>query len=321
MKGRRIAFAGTPEFAVPTLEAIIARGAHVPLVLTQPDRPAGRGRRMTPPPVKRAAEAHGLRVEQPVHLKDPALPAAWGLDEPPDLLVVVAYGLLLPDWLLAWPRQGCVNVHASLLPRHRGAAPIQWAIAMGDRETGVCLMKMDEGLDTGPVFARRTLAIRDDHDAHSLAEELSKLGAELVRTELPRVVRGELEAVPQPEEGATYARLLEKSDAILDFRRSARALYDHARGMRPWPGAETTLDGERLKILRCVALDESADEAPGEIVRASAEGIDVATGEGILRLLEVQLPGKKPITAAQLVSSRNDLVGRTLGLDADITSA
>lgn len=315
----RAAFFGSPAFAVPCLDAL-AEIAGVVRVYTQPDRPAGRGMKLTPPAVKVRALELGIPVSQPTKVRTPEFAEELrALDL--DVILVVAYGRILPKAVLEAPRCGCVNVHASLLPRHRGAAPIQWAIAMGDRETGVCLMKMDEGLDTGPVFARRTLAIRDDHDAHSLAEELSKLGAELVRTELPRVVRGELEAVPQPEEGATYARLLEKSDAILDFRRSARALYDHARGMRPWPGAETTLDGERLKILRCVALDESADEAPGEIVRASAEGIDVATGEGILRLLEVQLPGKKPITAAQLVSSRNDLVGRTLGLDADITSA
>lgn len=315
----RAAFFGSPAFAVPCLDAL-AEIAEVVRVYTQPDRPAGRGMKLTPPAVKVRALELGIPVSQPTKVRTPEFAEELrALDL--DVILVVAYGRILPKAVLEAPRCGCVNVHASLLPRHRGAAPIQWAIAMGDRETGVCLMKMDEGLDTGPVFARRTLAIRDDHDAHSLAEELSKLGAELVRTELPRVVRGELEAVSQPEEGATYARLLEKSDAILDFRRSARALYDHARGMRPWPGAETTLDGERLKILRCVALDESADEAPGEIVRASAEGIDVATGEGILRLLEVQLPGKKPITAAQLVSSRNDLVGRTLGLDADITSA
>lgn len=315
----RAAFFGSPAFAVPCLDAL-AEIAEVVRVYTQPDRPAGRGMKLTPPAVKVRALELGIPVSQPTKVRTPEFAEELrALDL--DVILVVAYGRILPKAVLEAPRCGCVNVHASLLPRHRGAAPIQWAIAMGDRETGVCLMKMDEGLDTGPVFARRTLAIRDDHDAHSLAEELSKLGAELVRTELPRVVRGELEAVPQPEEGATYARLLEKSDAILDFRRSARALYDHARGMRPWPGAETTLDGERLKILRCVALDESADEVPGEIVRASAEGIDVATGEGILRLLEVQLPGKKPIAAAQLVSSRNDLVGRTLGLDADITSA
>lgn len=315
----RAAFFGSPAFAVPCLDAL-AEIAEVVRVYTQPDRPAGRGMKLTPPAVKVRALELGIPVSQPTKVRTPEFAEELrALDL--DVILVVAYGRILPKAVLEAPRCGCVNVHASLLPRHRGAAPIQWAIAMGDRETGVCLMKMDEGLDTGPVFARRTLAIRDDHDAHSLAEELSKLGAELVRTELPRVVRGELEAVPQPEEGATYARLLEKSDAILDFRRSARALYDHARGMRPWPGAETTLDGERLKILRCVALDESTDETPGEIVRASAEGIDVATGEGILRLLEVQLPGKKPITAAQLVSSRNDLVGRTLGLDADITSA
>jgi methionyl-tRNA formyltransferase len=307
----RAAFFGSPAFAVPCLEAL-TEVAQVVRVYSQPDRPAGRGMKLKPPAVKERALELGLEVAQPTKIRSAEFAEELrALDL--DVIVVVAYGRILPKAVLEAPRRGCVNVHASLLPRFRGAAPIQWAIASGDRVTGVCLMQMDEGLDTGPVFARRELAIGDDHDAASLGEELAQLGAELLREELPRVVSGELVAVTQPEEGATYARLLEKRDAVIDFERSARQLYDHFRAMRPWPGSETTLVGERLKVHACEARDETHDAAPGTVVRASAEGIDVATGGGVLRLREVQLPGKRPISAAQLVAAREGLVGRVLG--------
>ncbi|HEY8428584.1 MAG TPA: methionyl-tRNA formyltransferase [Sandaracinaceae bacterium] len=308
MKGRRIAFAGTPEFAVPTLEAIIARGAHVPLVLTQPDRPAGRGRRMTPPPVKRAAEAHGLRVEQPVHLKDPALPAAWGLDEPPDLLVVVAYGLLLPDWLLAWPRQGCVNVHASLLPRWRGAAPIQHAILAGDAVTGVSLMRMDRGLDTGPVYATRSTPIGPTETAGELHDRLARLGAELAAETLPAVLEGSLEPVPQDEGQATYAPKIDKADARLDFTLSADELARRVRAYHPWPVAFAELsDGRVLKVHAAEALRDPvpAGAPPGRILAASKTGIDVATGRGVLRLTRVQPPSSRPMDVAAYLAAHS----------------
>lgn len=307
----RAAFFGSPEFAVPCLDAL-TEVAEVVRVYSQPDRPAGRGMKLKPPAVKSRALELGLEVEQPTKIRTPEFAEGLrALDL--DVILVVAYGRILPKAVLDAPRRGCLNVHASLLPRFRGAAPIQWAIASGDRRTGVSLMQMDEGLDTGAVFAERSLTIRDEHDAASLSTELAALGAALVREELPRVVAGEIEAAPQPEVGVTYARLLDKRDAILDFSRGARALFDHARGMRPWPGAETTLGGERLKILSCAPRVESHDAAPGTVVRASAEGIDVATGDGILRLFEVQLPGKKAVQAGQLVAARGDLIGQRLG--------
>jgi len=280
VKGRRIAFAGTPEFAVPTLEAIIARGAHVPLVLTQPDRPAGRGRRMTPPPVKRAAEAHGLRVEQPVHLKDPALPAAWGLDEPPDLLVVVAYGLLLPDWLLAWPRQGCVNVHASLLPRWRGAAPIQWAILAGDRVTGVCTQRMEEGLDTGPLYLCKETPIDERETAGTLHDRLSVLAAEVAVETLELL--GRVDPAPQPEEGVCWAPKIEKEDGRLDWSEPADALDRRVRAMTPWPGGFVPWDRGPLKLLEVRPTEGSG--APGEILSLSP----LVVAAGLYRPAEVR---------------------------------
>jgi len=300
VQDRRIAFAGTPEFAVPTLEAIVAAGAEVPLVLTQPDRPAGRGRRLTPPPVKRAAEAHGLRVEQPERLRDPSLPAAWGLEQPPDLLVVVAYGLLLPDWLLAWPRAGCVNIHASLLPRWRGAAPIQHAILAGDAVTGVSLMRMDKGLDTGPIYAQRSTPIGPEDTAGDLHDRLARLGAELAAEALPGVLDGSLEAVPQDERAATYAPKIDKADARLDFRRPADELARRVRAYHPWPVAFAELsDGRTLRVHAAKALPDAdtGGAPPGRIIAAARAGIDVATGRGVLRLTRVQPPSSRPMAA------------------------
>lgn len=306
MQDRRIAFAGTPEFAVPTLDAIVAAGADVPLVLTQPDRPAGRGRRMTPPPVKQAAEAYGLRVEQPERLGDAALAAEWGLDRPPDLLVVVAYGLLLPDWLLAWPGRGCVNVHASLLPRWRGAAPIQHAILAGDPVTGVSLMKMEKGLDTGPVYASRSTPIGPTETAGELHDRLSRLGAELAADALPRVLDGKLEAVPQDERAATYAPKIEKSDARLDWRLPAEDLARRVRAYHPWPIAFAEVsDGRVLRVHAASVLPgaETGGAPPGRILAATRAGIDVATGRGVLRVTRVQPPSSRPMDVAAYLAA------------------
>lgn len=309
----RAAFFGSPDFAIPCLEAL-HEIADIVCVFSQPDRPSGRGMKLRPPPVKARALELGLRVEQPSGIRTPEF-AEFFRSLELDVAIVVAYGRILPPEILEAPRFGCLNIHASLLPKYRGAAPIQWAIANGEKETGVALMQMDEGLDTGPVFSERAIPIRDEHDAGSLAIELARLGADLLREDLPRILQGELSAEPQPGEGESYARLLKKSDAILDFRRGARELFDHARGMSPWPGAEATLEGgERLRFHRFEALEENEEgpdgAAPGTIVRASAEGIDIATGRGIFRVHELQESGKKRVSARDYIASSAPLEGR-----------
>lgn len=298
----RIAFAGTPDFAVPSLERLGGLDVEVPLVLTQPDRPAGRGRQPAPPPVKRAAQALGLRVEQPAALRSPDQLEAWGAA--PDLLVVVAYGMLLPEWMLAWPRLGCVNVHASLLPRWRGAAPIQHALLAGDRETGVTLMQMERGLDSGPVFAERAAIIEPRETAGALHDRLMRLGAALLADMLPGILDGSRRPRPQDRARATYAPKLRKSDAPIDWRASAIDLDRRVRAFNPWPVAEAALtDGRRLRIWRAHAHAGTAPAAPGAILAAGPDGIDVATGRGVLRLDEVQAPSSKAMTAAAYLAA------------------
>ena len=297
----RAAFFGSPEFAIPCLEALHEL-AEIVCVFSQPDRPSGRGMKLRPPPVKARALELGLRVEQPTGIRSAEFAELFRSLEL-DIAVVVAYGRILPPAILEAPRLGCLNVHASLLPKYRGAAPIQWAIANGESETGVALMQMDEGLDTGAVFSMRSMPISDAHDAGSLSVELAELGAALLRDDLPAILSGELKADPQPDEEHSYARLLKKSDAILDFNRSARALFDHARGMRPWPGAEATLEGERLRFHRFEAIQMAHDAAPGTILRAGREGIDIATGEGVFRVHELQASGRKAVSAAEFIAA------------------
>lgn len=306
----RVMFAGTPEFAVPSLEALVRNGARVPLVLTQPDRPAGRGRRLTPPPVKQAALAHDLPVAQPESLADPRIVEEWGLaDRPPDLLVVVAYGLLLPDWMLAWPRRGCVNVHASLLPRWRGAAPIQHAILAGDRQTGVSLMHMEAGLDTGPVYATRALEIGAADTAGDLHDRLAVLGAELLGECLPALLAGTLEPTPQNDAESTYAPKIAKADARLDWHQPAEELARRVRAYHPWPVAFTeSRDGRVLRVHRAEAVpapEDAAGAGPGAVVAATRRGIDVMTGAGVLRLTRVQPPSARAMDAAAYLAAHS----------------
>jgi methionyl-tRNA formyltransferase len=297
----RAAFLGTPEFAVPCLEALLGM-AEVPLVVTQPDKPQGRGLTLAPPPVKVYAEARGLRVIQPPKARDGALREALQALEL-DFALVVAYGKILPVDVLGTPRLGCVNVHGSLLPRWRGAAPIQWAIVSGDKQTGVCLMRMDAGMDTGPVLARRVVDIGEDETGGELFERLARLSGELVQGELPRFARGELAAQAQSSTGSTHARMIEKSDGALDFAQPAQAVHDRVRGFHPWPGAFTAIAGRRLKVhrTRMVARVGLLGE-PGCVLGAAADGIVVACGEGALRLEELQLEGKKRVAAAAFVA-------------------
>ena len=302
---------GSPEFAVPSLEAL-ARAYQVVGVVTQPDRPAGRGGRLRPPPVKVAAQALGVPVYQPESLRTAGAVerlAAWE----PDVVVVAAFGQILPASVLDLPPYGCLNVHASLLPRWRGAAPIAAAILAGDVVTGVTLMKMDEGMDTGPILAQRAEPIRPDDTTGSLAARLAQKGADLLLEILPLYLSGDLVPRPQPEEGVTYCRPLKKEDGRLDWTRPAVELERRVRAMIPWPGAFTTWEGRLLKILRAAPLaDWEGTEPPGTVVPVEG-GAAVVAGEGALALLEVQLAGRKPLPIDAFLRGQRTFLGAVLG--------
>ena len=305
----RLVFAGTPEFSVPCLEACRASGAEVAAVYTQPDRPAGRGRKLTPSPVKEAALAASIPVEQPESLKGAEVQQVLAAYQA-DLMVVVAYGLILPRKVLALPRLGCWNVHASLLPRWRGAAPIQRAILAGDSESGVDLMQMEAGLDTGPVLLERRTPIERHDTGGSLHDRLSALGADVLAEGLRRVMAGEtLVARAQPEEGVTYAHKLDKAEARLDLSRTAEELEYQVRAFDPWPVAEGEIAGETVRIWSAHAVTQVHDAMPGTVVAASREGIDIACGKNILRVTAVQRAGGKRITATDYLNARPDLRG------------
>jgi methionyl-tRNA formyltransferase len=303
MSSLRIAFAGTPEFALPALRVLLASRHRVVGVLTQPDRPAGRGRELRASPVKLLALESGLPLAQPQTLKTPegrAELTAWA----PDLLVVVAYGLILPPPVLELPRLGCVNIHGSLLPRWRGAAPIQRAILAGDAETGVTIMKLDAGLDTGPMLLERRRPIHSHDTAGDLHDALSELGAAALAEAIEGLASGTLVARPQPADGATYAPKIEKSEARLDWNATARALDAKVRAFNPWPMAETSFAGESLKVLRARIADQPASEAaPGTLLGIADDGLRVACGEGVLAVGELQRAGKRPISARDFANA------------------
>ena len=308
MAALRLVFAGTPDFAVPHLAACRRDGVDIAAVYTQPDRPAGRGRKLTPSPVKQAALDLGLAVEQPENFKDAATRARLAAYAP-DLMVVVAYGLILSRKVLAIPPRGCWNVHASLLPRWRGAAPIQRAILAGDTETGVCLMQMEAGLDTGPVLLRRAIPIAPEDTGGSLHDKLAALGAGLLGAGLDRVLRDQaIPVTPQSEDGATYAHKLDKAEARLDWNEPAAALERKVRAFDPWPVAEAVVASETLRVWRAQTRERgSTDAPPGSIVAASRDGIDIACADGVLRLLEVQRAGGRRIAAADYLNARPEL--------------
>ncbi|KWV11179.1 methionyl-tRNA formyltransferase [Xanthomonas translucens] len=302
----KIVFAGTPDFAVPSLRAAAQRH-EVVAVYTQPDRPAGRGRGLTPSPVKLEAVARGIPVLQPQTLRSPeALQTLRALQ--PDLMVVVAYGLILPKAVLAIPTHGCWNVHASLLPRWRGAAPIQRAIEAGDSETGVCLMQMEAGLDTGPVLMSQRTPIGDSDTGGQLHDRLAALGAQVLADGLG-LLRAGIRPVPQPqpEVGVTYAHKLDKAQARLDWQQPAAQLALRVRAFNPWPITEAVLAGERVRIHGAVALELAHAQPPGTVLTASKQGIDIACGQGALRLRLLQREGGKAITAADYLNARRDL--------------
>ena len=303
----RIVFAGTPDFAVPCLRAAAARN-EVVAVYTQPDRPAGRGRGLTPSPVKREAIARGIPVLQPENFKAQVSRDALAALQP-DVMVVVAYGLILPQSVLDIPEHGCWNVHASLLPRWRGAAPIQRAIQAGDTETGVCLMQMERGLDTGPVLLSQSVPIGEGDTGGQLHDRLAELGAQVLSDGLGLLRAGILPvARAQPDEGATYAHKLDKAEARLDWTQPAVALARTVRAFNPWPMAEAQLAGERVRIHGAVALPLDHRAAPGTVLLAGRDGIDVACGEGALRIRVLQREGGRAITAADYLNARRELV-------------
>lgn len=310
MSAEKLLFAGTPDFALASLLALVEAG-HIPLaVLTQPDRPAGRGKKLTGSPVKDFAVAERIPVWQPASLKDQQVIADIAALEP-DLVVVAAYGLLLPQAVLDIPRQGCLNVHASLLPRWRGAAPIQHAILHGDEETGVCLMQMEAGLDTGPVFASAATDIRPDESAGELHDRLAWLGGDLLLRHLDQVLAGELEAIPQDESLATYAGKIRKEDAHIDWHRPALEIQRQIRAYNPVPGASFEFGNERVKCWQARVVDDLEGPA-GAVVRSGKDGVDVACGRDGLRLVEVQRPGRRKISAAEF-AAQTSLAGERLG--------
>jgi methionyl-tRNA formyltransferase len=299
---------GSPAFAVPALEAV-ARRHEVALVVTQPDKPVGRGKRVAAPPVKVAAEALGIPVIQPRATRKPAFAEALR-EVGADVGVVVAYGRILPRAVLdAFPR-GCLNIHASLLPKYRGAAPIQWAIIRGEHETGVTIMRLDEGMDTGPVLEERRVPIADDDTAGTLAETLAPMGADLLLEVLAQVEAGTARVQPQDHAAATYAPMLTKSDGRVDWTHDAPSVSARIRGVDPWPGAQTTLEGEPLKLFAPAVV--AGDGAPGQILSLEG-GLVVACGRGAVRVGEVQAPGKRRMPADAFARGRKLMPGAVLG--------
>ncbi len=306
----RLVFAGTPDFALASLCSIVAAG-FIPLaVLTQPDRPAGRGRKLKASPVKRYAEGHGIPVWQPATLKDGSINAELAALRP-DAIVVAAYGLLLPAGILELPSVACINVHASLLPAWRGAAPIQAAILAGDRETGISLMRMDRGLDTGAVYAQQAIPIGDGETAGELQTRLAMLGGQLLVRHLDDILALGLAPVPQDEQKATYAPRIDKKHAYLDWQLPASQLARQVRAYNPVPGASFELDGERVKCWSAELVLHGPGAPSGTVVAAGQSGIDIACGDGVLRLLELQRPGRGRVSAFEF-ESQVRLGGRRL---------
>lgn len=293
----RLVFCGTPDFAVPALDALAAAGHTIAAVYTQPDRPAGRGRQLQATPVAQRATALGLTLRKPARLVGDEIAALQALA--PDALVVVAYGLILSEAALAVPRLGCFNIHASLLPRWRGAAPIQRAILAGDAQTGVTIMRMDAGLDTGPMLLREAVPIGPAMTAGELHDALAPLGARLIVRGLELLASGNASLEAQPAAGVTYAKKITKNEARLDWSLPAVELARRVRGYNPAPMAWTELAGERVRVLRSHAEPHGSGPSSGTIVAAAADGIRVATGSGALVITELQFPGGKPVTAAQ----------------------
>jgi len=307
----RIIYAGTPDFAVPTLKALLGAQHNVVAVYTQPDRRAGRGRKLTQGPVKTVALESGLEVRQPVSMKSAETIAE--IDSfAADLMIVAAYGVILPQSVLDLPQHGCINIHASLLPRWRGAAPIQRALEEGDERTGVTIMQMQAGLDTGDILLKSEIEITPDMTAAALHDLLAGMGADALLRVLDQIHRNQLTVEKQDETKVTYAHKLEKSEAVLDWSKSAVELHRKVCAFNAWPVAQTTVDQEVLRIWLSEVLPGRDEAQPGTII-GLGDTIDVATGGGVLRLLRVQAPGKKPVTAGEYSNSRGLQIGQRIG--------
>ena len=311
----KIIFAGTPDFSVAPLKALIDSQHDVIGVYTQPDRPAGRGRKLTPGPVKACALEHGIEVYQPEKLNS-AEDQQCLIELKADLMVVVAYGIILPEAVLSAPRLGCINIHASLLPRWRGAAPIQRAILAGDRESGITIMQMDIGLDTGDMLLKVRCDISAQDTGSSLHDKLAVMGAQALMQALPAIANQTIQAEKQDDAQANYAHKLQKSEALIDWSQPATALQRQVNAFNAWPVAQTPIEvkgkKQMLRVWRAQAIDGVTHEQPGKVIACEKQGIDVATSEGILRLLEIQMPGKKPMDVAAFVNA-NDISDRVLG--------
>lgn len=309
----RVVFMGTPEFAVPTLRALLHSPYQIVGVVTQPDRPKGRGQKLTPPPVKQLAVQHGLPILQPPKMKDPAFLAALTTWKP-DVIVVVAFGRILPKSVLDLPPKGCINVHASLLPKYRGAGPIQWAIIRGERETGITTMLMDEGMDTGAILLQEPVPIAPEDTAGTLSAKLADVGARVLIETLDRLEKGMLVPRPQDQSQASLAPLLKKEDGLLDWKLPAVELANRVRGLTPWPGAYTFLGDDRWVIWKAVVLDRpTAPAPPGTIIEVAKEGLLVATGSGALRITELQPANSRRMTVAEYLAGHRLVPGLVLG--------
>ena len=303
----KLVFCGTPSFAVPTFEALLAAGHEIVLVVSQPDRPVGRAQQLTAPPVKQAALAAELAVVQPEKIRNNAEFRAQLEAIAPDVIVVVAYGRIIPPWMLTLPRLGCINLHGSLLPKYRGAAPIQWAVAMGDAYTGNTTMLLEEGLDTGPILLQQTVEIGANQTAADLFDLLARAGAPLIVETLVGLAAGTIEPKPQNHEGATFAPLLNREDGRMDFAaRTAHELYNRWRGFQPWPGAFTTLEGKKLIVHRMAVADGAGVSAlglaePGQIHVENHRLFAACAEETWLELIEIQLEGKKRMSATEFL--------------------
>jgi len=309
----RIVFMGTPEFSVPSLKALLNSGHSVVGVVTQPDRPKGRGQELTASPIKQLAVQHKIPTLQPLKMKDPGFLdalASWK----PDLIVVTAFGRILPKVILDLPPKGCINVHASLLPKYRGAGPIQWAIIMGERETGITTMLMDEGMDTGAILLQAKVPITPDDTAGTLSSKLAEIGGRLLIDTLARLQNGTVTPQPQDSSQATLAPLLKKEDGLLDWTMPTLDLANRVRGLSPWPGAYTYLGEDRWVIWKAQALDRSTIAVPpGTIMDATKEGLIVATGSGVLRIMEFQPANSRRMSVAQYLAGHTLVPGLWLG--------